>query len=193
MSRLADTPWTADERRRWQARFPNSEIRTGSRPVRAYPQVINKELEKKRRALLLKAEGRRALYCASSCIDRTTPPPIEPVRITAASIREAVVEVSSLSWAEIISPRRARPVAYVRMATAYLIKKHCPHLSLPWIGRLLGGRDHSTIMHATKLIEAHRERSRICADYRDPRIDDVIENVERRLGVAPAKKALGVE
>jgi hypothetical protein len=34
------------------------------------------------------------------------------------------------------------------------MREFCPHLSFPAIGRIIGGRDHATIIHATKRIAA---------------------------------------
>jgi len=35
----------------------------------------------------------------------------------------------------------------------YAIRQLCPHMSLPAIGRMLGGRDHTTILHGVRKIE----------------------------------------
>ncbi|MNR52727.1 Chromosomal replication initiator protein DnaA [compost metagenome] len=35
----------------------------------------------------------------------------------------------------------------------YSIRQLCPHMSLPHIGRLLGGRDHTTVLHGVRKIE----------------------------------------
>ncbi len=35
----------------------------------------------------------------------------------------------------------------------YAIRQLCPHMSLPHIGRLLGGRDHTTVLHGVRKIE----------------------------------------
>lgn len=45
-------------------------------------------------------------------------------------------------------PRRERALAQARFAAVALILELCPALSLPQIGRALGGRDHTTIIHA---------------------------------------------
>ena len=48
----------------------------------------------------------------------------------------------------------------------YLSKKLTPR-SLPEIGRIFGGRDHSTVIHAVRTIEALRkENADIDADIR---------------------------
>jgi chromosomal replication initiator protein len=50
------------------------------------------------------------------------------------------------------SKRRARAVARPRQVAMYLAKVMTPR-SYPEIGRKFGGRDHSTVIHAVKLVE----------------------------------------
>jgi chromosomal replication initiator protein len=58
--------------------------------------------------------------------------------------------------AEMRSKRRARAVARPRQVAMYLAKKMTPR-SLPEIGRIFGGRDHSTVIHAVRTIEELRQ------------------------------------
>jgi chromosomal replication initiator protein len=53
------------------------------------------------------------------------------------------------------SPRRARAVARPRQVAMYL-SKQLTSRSLPEIGRMFGGRDHTTVMHAVRKIEELR-------------------------------------
>jgi len=53
------------------------------------------------------------------------------------------------------SKRRARAVARPRQVAMYLAKVMTPR-SYPEIGRKFGGRDHSTVIHAVKLVEQLR-------------------------------------
>lgn len=48
---------------------------------------------------------------------------------------------------------RYRAVARPRQVAMYLIRDLCPHFSYPRIGRMMGGRDHTTIMHGVRTIE----------------------------------------
>src|SRR3546814_12506043 len=64
------------------------------------------------------------------------------------------------------SKRRARAVVRPRQIAMYLAKKMTPR-SLTEIGRIFGGRDHSTVIHAVRTIEALRAHdSEIDADIR---------------------------
>jgi chromosomal replication initiator protein len=77
-------------------------------------------------------------------------------RITVDEIQKVCAAHFKIDPAEMRSKRRARAVARPRQVAMYLAKKMTPR-SLPEIGRIFGGRDHSTVIHAVKTIEALRE------------------------------------
>ena len=79
-------------------------------------------------------------------------------RITVDEIQKACAAHFKIDPAEMRSKRRARAVARPRQVAMYLAKKMTPR-SLPEIGRIFGGRDHSTVIHAVRTIEALRETS----------------------------------
>ena len=87
-------------------------------------------------------------------------------RITVDEIQKACAAHYKIDAAEMRSKRRARAVARPRQVAMYLAKKMTPR-SLPEIGRIFGGRDHSTVIHAVRTIEALRESNpEIDADVR---------------------------
>jgi chromosomal replication initiator protein len=87
-------------------------------------------------------------------------------RITVDEIQKACAAHFKIDPAEMRSKRRARAVARPRQVAMYLAKKMTPR-SLPEIGRIFGGRDHSTVIHAVRTIEALRESNpEIDADVR---------------------------
>lgn len=53
----------------------------------------------------------------------------------------------------ILSPRRAQIITRPRQEAMWLCKKYTNH-SLPEIGRAFGGRDHTTVLHAIRKIDA---------------------------------------
>lgn len=55
-----------------------------------------------------------------------------------------------LSYADIIGPDRRQKVVMARHEAIHAVKKACPTKSLPELGRMFGGRDHTTILHALK-------------------------------------------
>jgi chromosomal replication initiator protein len=87
-------------------------------------------------------------------------------RITVDEIQKACAAHYRIDPAEMRSKRRARAVARPRQVAMYLSKKMTPR-SLPEIGRIFGGRDHSTVIHAIRTIEAlRRDHADIDADIR---------------------------
>lgn len=60
---------------------------------------------------------------------------------------------------DITSDRRTAKVVLPRQVACYILR-HCSTLSLPAIGRMLGGRDHTTILHAVRKITARLEWDR---------------------------------
>jgi chromosomal replication initiator protein len=74
-------------------------------------------------------------------------------RVTVDQIQKAVAEHFQLKQADLISERRARVVARPRQVAMWLAKQITTR-SLPDIGRRFGGRDHTTVLHAVRRIEA---------------------------------------
>jgi chromosomal replication initiator protein len=71
--------------------------------------------------------------------------------VTIERIQEAVSERFGLSITELCSQRRSQAVAYPRQVAMYL-SRELTDSSLPRIGKEFGGRDHTTVMHATNKI-----------------------------------------
>jgi chromosomal replication initiator protein len=71
--------------------------------------------------------------------------------VTIGRIQEEVCERFGLSVAELVSPRRSQAVSYPRHVAMYL-SRELTDASLPKIGKEFGGRDHTTVMHATSKI-----------------------------------------
>jgi chromosomal replication initiator protein len=78
-------------------------------------------------------------------------------RITIDEIQRTVCQFYRVDRNEMGSKRRARAVVRPRQVAMYLAKVLTPR-SYPEIGRKFGGRDHSTVIHAVRLIEDLRTR-----------------------------------
>ncbi|WP_299308668.1 chromosomal replication initiator protein DnaA [uncultured Croceicoccus sp.] len=78
-------------------------------------------------------------------------------RITIDEIQRTVCQFYRLDRSEMASKRRTRTVVRPRQVAMYLAKVLTPR-SYPEIGRKFGGRDHSTVIHAVRLIEDLRTR-----------------------------------
>lgn len=57
-----------------------------------------------------------------------------------------------LTRMQLVSARRTAPVVYARQIAMYLCKYHTTK-SYPEIGRRLGGRDHTTVLHGHRKVE----------------------------------------
>lgn len=68
-------------------------------------------------------------------------------------IQKKTAEFYKLDVRDFYSPQRARRVARPRQVAMYLARKLTTR-SLPEIGRRFGGRDHTTVLHACRRIEA---------------------------------------
>lgn len=75
-------------------------------------------------------------------------------RLTGHQVLAAVSTETGVSTNALLGKRGAWDIVRPRQIAAFLMRRHCPHLSFPAIGRLMGGRDHTTILHAQRVIEA---------------------------------------
>ena len=72
-------------------------------------------------------------------------------RVTIEEIQKRVAEHWNIRLSDMSSARRARAVARPRQVAMYLAKQLTSR-SLPEIGRKFGNRDHTTVMHAVKVV-----------------------------------------
>ncbi|MNE52051.1 Chromosomal replication initiator protein DnaA [compost metagenome] len=75
-------------------------------------------------------------------------------RITARAVADLVAERHGMTFERFCAPCTRRDQVRPRQIAMYAIRQLCPHMSFPAIGRLLGGRDHTTVLHGVKKIEA---------------------------------------
>jgi chromosomal replication initiator protein len=79
--------------------------------------------------------------------------PAEPKRVRIEDIQRIVARQYNVSRADLLSSRRTANVVRPRQVAMYLAKILTLR-SLPEIGRRFGGRDHTTVLHAVRKIEA---------------------------------------
>ena len=77
----------------------------------------------------------------------------EPRHVKIEEIQRIVVQHYNVSKMDMLSSRRTRSIVKPRQIGMYLAKVLTPR-SLPEIGRRFGGRDHTTVLHAVRKIEA---------------------------------------
>jgi len=87
-------------------------------------------------------------------------------------VMSAVASHFNLKLSELTGPRRAKPIVVPRQILMYLLRKQLK-LPLMEIGRLLGDRDHTTIMHGVDKI------TRLLPESEDLRVD--IVGIKQRL------------
>jgi chromosomal replication initiator protein len=74
-------------------------------------------------------------------------------KVSIEDIQRKAAEFYKLDLRDFVSKQRSRRVARPRQIAMYLSRK-LTERSLPEIGRRFGGRDHTTVLHACKTIEA---------------------------------------
>lgn len=79
--------------------------------------------------------------------------------ITINAVLQVVCKHEGIQKQHIVSARRTRDITYVRMLVYYLAAT-LTYCSLPQIGRMIGGRDHTTILHGRNKVARLRQSSR---------------------------------
>jgi chromosomal replication initiator protein len=85
--------------------------------------------------------------------DLFRPRPQEPKRIKIYDIQRAVARHYNVSLISLLSSRRTVEIVQPRQVAMYLAKTLTLR-SFPEIGRRFGNRDHTTVLHAVRKIEA---------------------------------------
>ncbi len=98
--------------------------------------------------------------------------PQEPKRIKIEDIQRVVARQYNVSRSDLLSSRRTANVVRPRQVAMYLAKTLTLR-SLPEIGRRFGGRDHTTVLHAVRKIEALVSK--------DAALSDEVELLKRQL------------
>ena len=92
--------------------------------------------------------------------------------ITIESIQKAICEFFHVRPADLRSKKRNRTITVPRQVAMYLCRRHT-EASFPVIGDRFGGRDHSTVIHATQVVDQRIKQ--------DPTFRATIERLERML------------
>ena len=88
---------------------------------------------------------------------------------------------------ELISSSRTRRIAEARQTAAWVLRRAYPSLSLEEIGRVLGGRDHTTIIYSITKIEQRMREDRELATQLHALIGEA-PPAQRRRTVGPAMR-----
>jgi chromosomal replication initiator protein len=82
-------------------------------------------------------------------------------QISVENIQKTVADFFNMKVADMYSKKRPANIARPRQIAMYLAKE-LTQKSLPEIGELFGGRDHTTVLHAVRKITADRGKSPEC-------------------------------
>lgn len=72
-------------------------------------------------------------------------------------VNEVLAKFPGVTVDQVRGVTRARPIVEARQAAMHELWKQRKDLSFPAIGRWFGGRDHTTVLHAVRKIEARSE------------------------------------
>jgi chromosomal replication initiator protein len=95
--------------------------------------------------------GRRMDVALAQDVLRDVFPHGEVAAVSIDRIQELICERFSVSLAELTGDRRSQNIVYPRQVAMYL-SRELTDSSLPKIGKEFGGRDHTTVIHATSKI-----------------------------------------
>ena len=92
--------------------------------------------------------------------------------ITPQLIMEVVAEHFNITVDQLMSKSRTKDIAQPRQIVMYLCK-NMTSLPLESIGRLIGGRDHSTILHGVNKVKDEYER--------DQEFRQTVETIQKKI------------
>jgi chromosomal replication initiator protein len=83
---------------------------------------------------------------------------IQNRQISVENIQKTVADFYKIKVADMYSKKRPASIAHPRQVAMYLAKE-LTKKSLPEIGELFGGRDHTTVLHAVRKVSADRGKN----------------------------------
>jgi hypothetical protein len=81
---------------------------------------------------------------------------IETKRPVKDIVLETLKRFPGITWEEVTGIHRNRHIVEARHACMYEVKTQRQDLSYPLVGRIFGGRDHTTVLHAVDKIRQQR-------------------------------------
>ena len=100
------------------------------------------------------AQERQAEHATEALRDLLS---IQNRQISVENIQKTVADYYKIKVADMYSKKRPASIARPRQIAMYLAKE-LTQKSLPEIGELFGGRDHTTVLHAVRKMSAERQQ-----------------------------------
>ncbi|MEM7772646.1 MAG: chromosomal replication initiator protein DnaA [Cyanobacteria bacterium P01_A01_bin.37] len=91
-------------------------------------------------------------------IEPVIDPPSEQIEVTPEAVMQAVADTMNVSLDDMKSNSRRREISGARQVGMYLMRQHTD-LSLPKIGEMFGGKDHTTVMYSCDKIAQQIEKN----------------------------------
>ncbi len=105
-------------------------------------------------------------------------PQTERVKATPDAVIAVVAEVFEVSVEDLKGNSRRREISFARQIGMYLIRQHTD-LSLPKVGEVFGGKDHTTVLYSCDKIAQLRNT--------DPNLSQTLRQLSDRINVASRK------
>ena len=145
------------KQKEWMAAFAALEDRPHTYCVVTYGCQMNAHDSEKLEGMLTRlsaysnlSKRKIDLNLTKECLQNLITPN-EPVVITGERIQEKVAEYYQMRVEDFKAKKRTKNIAFPRQVAMYLCRE-MTDLSLPKIGELFGGRDHTTVIHACEKI-----------------------------------------
>lgn len=94
--------------------------------------------------------------------------------VTIENIQKTICDYFNITMGDLKAKRRTKNIALPRQVAMYLCRKYTS-TSFPAIGYKFGGKDHSTVIHASKTIEKKMKE--------DPYMQATVEKLEKNLNL----------
>jgi chromosomal replication initiator protein len=99
-------------------------------------------------------------------------PSVDTKPLSVEHVQQVVAEYYGISVEEMRSKRRDKHIVFPRQVAMFLIREEIA-MSLPAIGQVFGGRDHTTVLHSyEKIFNEAKE---------DPRVSDDVSRLRELL------------
>ena len=109
---------------------------------------------------------------------------------TVQQIIRLVSRYTGIAVPHITGRMRRKEFARVRFLVCWLAYRYCENVSLPKIGRVMGNRDHTTILHAVRSYEKMRAEKRASRERGKAMSQDILEALKTVLSEDDARAVI---